>query len=252
MSKFIFIILPFFSYIVNLTSITQNNSATEIVKRAEDNMRGKTSQGEVTISIIRPSWSREMTVKSWSKGNKLSMILLTAPAKEKGIAFLKRDKEVWNWVPSIERVIKLPPSMMSQSWMGTDFTNDDLVKEASAAGDYSHELNGEEKIDGNDCYKITMIPKPNSAVVWGKVFVWIEKKNYLELKAEFYDEDGTLVNTMIAGDVKEMGGRTITTKIEMIPADKKGFKTVLQYNFIQFDNEISDDFFSTQQIKKVR
>lgn len=118
----------------------QDITAKAIVKKAEDNMRGNTSKADITIKIIRPTWDREMNMKAWTKGDDYSMILITSPAKEKGTVFLKRIKEVWNWIPAIERTIKLPPSMMSQSWMGTDFTNDDLVKEASSVSDYDHKL----------------------------------------------------------------------------------------------------------------
>ncbi|GGK50424.1 MULTISPECIES: outer membrane lipoprotein-sorting protein [Flavobacteriaceae] len=191
----------------------QNLSAKEIVKKADDNMRGKTSEADITIKIIRPTWSREMNMKAWSKGDDYSMILITSPAKEKGTVFLKRTKEVWNWIPSIERTIKLPPSMMSQSWMGTDFTNDDLVKEASSVSDYNHNYLGKEIMFNKDCYKIEMIPKPSAAIVWEKVVVWIDATDFLQLKAEFYDEDGELVNIMNSSEVKEVGGRKITAKI---------------------------------------
>ncbi|HSR61323.1 MAG TPA: outer membrane lipoprotein-sorting protein, partial [Robiginitalea sp.] len=126
----------------------QELSATEVVRRADEQMRGNTSEASLSIVINRPSWSREMHLKAWTKGEWFSMILVTAPAKEKGIAFLKREREVWNWIPAIERNIKLPPSMMSQSWMGTDFTNDDLVKEASAVSDYEHRHLGRETVEG--------------------------------------------------------------------------------------------------------
>ena len=193
-----------------------------------------------------------MDMKAWTKGDDYSMILVTSPAKEKGTVFLKRIKEVWNWIPTIERTIKLPPSMMSQSWMGTDFTNDDLVKEASSVEDYTHKHLGKESIREKDCYKIEMIPKPSAAVVWGKVIVWIDAKDFLQLKAEFYDEDGELVNSMISGDVKELGGRKITAKIEMFPIDKEGNSTVIIYNDIVFDKEINDNFFTTRTMKKLK
>ena len=230
----------------------QDLSATEIVKKADDNMRGKTSEADITIKIIRPTWSREMTMKAWSKGDDYSMILITSPAKEKGTVFLKRLKEVWNWVPSIERNIKLPPSMMSQSWMGTDFTNDDLVKEASSVVDYDHQILGKETIFNKDCYKIEMIPKPSAAIVWEKVIVWIDAIDFLQLKAEFYDEDGELVNVMNSGEVKELGGRKITSKIEMFPVDKKGNRTVIIYNDIVFDEPINDSFFTTRHMKQLK
>lgn len=230
----------------------QDLSAKDIVRNAEDNMRGKTSKANITIKIIRPSWSREMNMTTWSKGDDYSMILVTSPAKEKGTVFLKRVKEVWNWIPSIERNIKLPPSMMSQSWMGTDFTNDDLVKEASSVSDYEHTLLGKETVTDKECYKIEMIPKPSAAIVWEKVVVWINTADYLQLRAEFYDEDGELVNVMNSGDVKELGGRKITSKIEMLPVDKEGNSTVIMYNDIVFDKPIDDNFFTTRNMKQLK
>lgn len=232
--------------------LKQDLTAKDIVKKADDNMRGNTSLADITIKIIRPTWDREMNMKTWTKGDDFSMILITSPAKEKGTVFLKRVKEVWNWIPSIERNIKLPPSMMSQSWMGTDFTNDDLVKEASSVADYDHKLLGNETILQKECYKIEMIPKPSAAIVWEKVIVWIDTVDFLQLKADFYDEDGELVNTMISGDVKELGGRKITAKIEMLPIDKEGHKTVIIYNDILFDKEIKDDFFTTRTMKQLK
>lgn len=230
----------------------QDISARDIVRKVDENMRGKTSLADITIRIVRPTWSREMNMKSWSKGDDYSMILINSPAKEKGTVFLKRIKEVWNWIPSIERNIKLPPSMMSQSWMGTDFTNDDLVKEASAVEDYTHTHIGKETIAGKECYKIEMIPKPSAAIVWEKVIVWIDIKDFLQLKAEFYDEDGELVNIMNSSDIKKIGGRKITSKIEMIPVDKEGNSTWIIYNDIIFDKEINDDFFTTRNMKQLR
>ena len=253
-SKFIKYIIGIIIFIVPLTTMLgqQDLSAKEIVKKADENMRGKTSQAAITIKIIRPTWSREMEMKAWSKGEDYSMILVTSPAKEKGTVFLKRIKEVWNWIPSIERNIKLPPSMMSQSWMGTDFTNDDLVREASSVSDYDHTLLGKETISGKECYKIQMIPKPSAAIVWEKVIVWIDTVDFLQLKAEFYDEDGELVNIMRSSDIKELGGRKITSKIEMFPVDKEGNSTVIIYNDIVFDEPIKDDFFTTRNMKQLK
>src|ERR1035437_6057705 len=144
-------------------------TAKEIVTKAEDNIRGLSSKMEMNIQIIRPSWTRSMKVKAWSKSEQYSMMIITAPAKDAGTVFLKRIKEIWNWLPGIERVVKLPPSMMSQSWMGTDFTNDDLINSSSIVDDYTHKVIGEEIIDGRNCYKIELDPKPQAAVVWGKI-----------------------------------------------------------------------------------
>jgi len=251
-SAFAYLMVLFFINLPLAAQQEQDFTAKDIVKKSDDNMRGKTSQADITIKIIRPTWHREMTMKAWSKGDNFSMILVKSPAKEKGIVYLKREKEVWNWIPSIERNIKLPPSMMSQSWMGTDFTNDDLVREASAVDDYTHKLLSKESISGKECYKIEMIPKPSAAIVWEKVIVWIDTLDFLELKAEFYDEDGMLVNVMNCKEVKLLGGRKVTSKIEMIPTDKKGYSTVIIYNDIIFDKEINDNFFATRNMKQLK
>jgi len=227
-----------------------SQEAKDIVKKADDKMRGTTMQGEIIIRTVRPTWSREMQCKVWMKGNNLALILIQSPARDKGIAFLKRKKEVWNWMPALERTIKLPPSMMNQSWMGTDFTNDDLVKESSITDDYDHTLIGDTIIDKKPCYIIRMIPKPETAVVWSKVVVCIDKKDFLELYTEFFDEEGKLTNTMRGSDIRMMDGRLIPTRIEMIPADKKGHKTEIIYLSVQFNRQIDDNFFSIERIKQ--
>lgn len=242
-SIFILCLLP---YLLN----AQN--ATEIIRKADEKARGKTSIASITIQIVRPNWTREMKVKAWTKGNDLSMILVNEPVKDKGVVYLKRKKEVWNWIPSIERNIKLPPSMMSQSWMGTDFTNDDLVKEASIVEDYDHSIIGDTVIDQRSCYKIQLLPKPASAVVWGKLLMCVDKKDNLMLYVEYFDEDGKLINTMKTSDIKMLGGRLLPSKMEMIPADKKNNKTVLIYNSLEFDKPIDDNFFTSQNMPRVK
>ncbi len=230
----------------------QNLTADEVIKNSEEKYRGNSSEYSMTIIIERPKWSREMSMKGCSKGNDYSMSIITAPAKDKGNVMLKRDKEIYNYVPSIERVIKLPPSMMMQNWMGTDLTNDDLVRETSMVEDYDAKLLGEATIDGRVCYKIELIPKPDAAVVWGKVIIWIDKKEFLQLKTEFYDEDDFLVNTFLGKNIKEMDGRMLTTRMEVVPADKPGNKTIMVYNSIKFEIPIDEDYFTTQNMKKIR
>lgn len=229
-----------------------SQDAREIVRKADERARGKTSMATITIQTVRPKWTREMTVKSWTKGNDWVMILVTAPVKDKGVVYLKRKKEVWNWIPSIERNIKLPPSMMSQSWMGTDFTNDDLVKEASIVEDYHHTIVGDTSMEGRNCYTIQMLPKPEAAVVWGKLLMYIDRKDLLVLLVKYFDEDGVLVNTMKAGDIKMLGSRLLPARLEMIPSGKTGYKTILLYNSLQFDKPIDDNFFTTRQMPNVQ
>ncbi|HRX00055.1 MAG TPA: outer membrane lipoprotein-sorting protein [Cyclobacteriaceae bacterium] len=227
-------------------------SATDIIRKADEKRRGDSGSSSMVIKIIRPSWSREMSVKTWSKGTSYSLILITSPARDKGTVFLKRKKEIWNWVPSIDRNIKLPPSMMMQSWMGSDFTNDDLIKESSIVEDYTHSIVGDSTILGREVYKIQLIPKPESAVVWGKIYSWIDKKDFIELRTEMYDEDGYLINEVRFSDIKSLGGRMLPAKMEYIPVDKPGNKTVVEYSDVEYNIPITEDFFSLQNMKRVR
>ena len=235
------------------TALAQTPTAKEILQKAEEKTRGtESAYSEMAITTVCPRWTREMTMKSWAKGNDFSLILITGPARDKGTAFLKRKKEVWNWVPNIERTIKMPPSMMMQSWMGTDFTNDDLVRESSTVNDYNSKAVGDSTIAGRTCWKLELIPKPEAPVVWGRVVVFIDQADFVQLRAESYDEDLYLVNVMNASEIKEMDGQTIATKMEMIPVDKKGQKTVMEIKAIQFNESISEDFFTTQNMKRVQ
>jgi outer membrane lipoprotein-sorting protein len=231
---------------------SQDLTALDIIKIADEKNRGETMQGEMTMTIVRPKWERTISMKSWSKGDKYFIIYITAPAKEKGQVFLKVDKEMWNYVPTISRMIKIPPSMMMQSWMGSDFTNDDLVKQSSIVVDYDHNLLGEETVRGKACYKIELIPHEDAAVVWGKIISWITKDGYDLWKSEYYDEDGYLQNTQNAYDIKNFGDRDIPSRAEIIPADKEGEKTILLFENSVFNKPIDDSFFSKQNMKKVR
>lgn len=249
------ILISIFIIFICLTkvSVAQDTLASQIIKKADEKFRGKKSvYAEMIITSKRPKWSRERTMKSWSKGNDYSLMLVTSPAKEKGITYLKRKKEVWNWIPSIERSIKLPPSMMLQSWMGTDFTNDDLLKESSNIIDYtSSVVNDSVVINSRVCWKLKLIPKENAAVVWGKVILFIDQTDYLQLRAEYYDEDGILINVMKSSKIKTMGGQKFTSKMEMIPKEKKGNKTIIEFTKIEFDKPMDDDFFTIQNMKKI-
>ncbi len=235
-----------------LPAILPAQDMKELVKKADEKFRGLSSLGEMTMTIQRPTWSRTVSMKSWTLGNEFSMIYITAPAKEKGQVFLKRNNEMWNYVPSIERMIKIPPSMMMQSWMGSDFTNDDLVRESSLVKDYEHRLLGEDKIEGYNCYKIQLIPKEDAPVVWGKIITWVSREELFWLKGEYYDEDGNLTNTEILSEIKQMDDRKMPTKLEMIPADKQGQKTMMTFDDLKFNVKLDESFFSQQNIRKVR
>lgn len=237
--------------LLGLSTWVQAQNATEIVRKANEKIQGKTSQGVMKMTIVRPQWKRTVEMKSWSKGNDFSLILIKKPVRDKGSGYLKRSREMWNWLPKVGRVVKMPPSMMNQSWMGSDFTNDDLVRQSSVVNDYVHQIIGSATISGRDCHKILLTPKPNAPVVWGKVEMWISKKNFLQLQTKMYDEDGYLVNTMRGSKIKNLGGRIIPTYLEMIPAEKPNQKTILEYKSMIFNKPVSDGFFSIQNLKRV-
>jgi len=224
----------------------------EIIKIADERLRGKSSYAEMTITIVRPKWEKKMELKSWSRGTDYSVSLVTRPAKEKGSVFLKRKKEAWNYLPTIERTIKLPPSMMTQNWMGTDFTNDDLIKQSSMVVDYTHKIVGTEIIENLNCWKLELIPTENASVVWGKLNVWIDKKDYMQLKTEFYDEDLEIVNRMVGSKINEYNGKKLPSRLEFYPLDDEGNKTVIEYKVWNFDVSIPENYFSTQYVSRLK
>lgn len=232
--------------------VLKAQTAAEIIKKADEKYRGKSSYSEMTIDIIRPKWSKQMKMKGWSKGTKYSVSIVTSPAKEKGTVFLMRDKEVWNYMPTIDRTIKFPPSMMLQNWMGTDLTNDDLVKQSSLLEDYTQKITGEDTKEGFDCWVIELIPKENAPVVWGKVVIWVDKSEYMMLQTDYYDEDGFLVNQMIGSDVKVFSGKKLPSKLRVKPVEEEGQETILTYDKLEFDLKIPDRYFTTNYIKRIR
>jgi len=230
-----------------------SQDARDIVKRANDKINGEESSYSImSMTIIRPEWERTLEFKNWTKGTELALTLITAPARDKGQSFLKRGTEMWSWNPTISRMIKLPPSMMSQGWMGSDYTNDDILKESSVVEDYIHEIEGEEEIEGRMCYRIKLTAKEDAAVIWGHQVRWIDKEDLLFMKAELYDEYGYLVRTELGRDIKTMDGRLIPTILELIPEDEEGYKTVVEIKEIEFNIPIEDGFFSQQNLKRVR
>lgn len=239
--------------IITTAFISQSEpNLKEIVAKAENRMRGQSSIATMKITTVRPKYSREMRVKNWTKTEDYNVMYIMEPARDKGTVYLKRKKEIWYYLPKIERNIKMPPSMMNQSWMGTDMSNDDLVRKTSYANDFTQKLIGSATIAGVDCYEIELFPLENTDVVWGKIKMWVEKDLFNVMKQEQYDEDLELVNTMNASNVKQMGGETLPARMEIVPADKKGQKTVMEYESLQFDVEIPEQYFTTQYMTRLR
>lgn len=235
------------------TISAQQLTAKEIVTRADEKFNGEMSGYSVmSMTIVRPSWQRTVEFRSWSLEDDYALTLITAPAREKGQTFLKRGTGMWSWNPAINRLIKLPPSMMSQGWMGSDYTNDDILRESSVINDYTHSLEGEEEIDGRTCYRIRLLAKEDAGVLWGHQLWWVDRKEFIVLKAELYDEDGYLVRTERGTDLKTMDGRFIPTTIELVPAEEPGRKTVLKILEIKFNVKLDESFFSQQNMKTIR
>lgn len=231
---------------------TAAQNATEIIQKSIDLVQGESNKATMRMSVIRPTWQRDVGMKAWSLGTDYSLIVITAPARDEGTAFLKRDQELWNWQPRIERSIKMPPSMMLQSWMGSDFTNDDLIKQTSLVEHYTHTLAGRETIEGRECYKIVLQPRPDAPVVWGKLEAWIDVDEYFTMKNIFYDEDGAVVNTMYGKEVRQFDDRRLPSIIEVVPADNPGQKTVVEYLDIEFNIPLEPSFFSIQNMKRIQ
>jgi len=227
--------------------------ADQILKNSEEKIQGiKSSYQEMMIKIVRPKWSKEMTMKGWSIGEDYFTSVVLSPAKEKGTVFLKRENEVWNYIPSIERTIKLPPSMMMQNWMGTDFTNDDLVQRSSITDDYTNTIIGNEIIDGLDCWIIELIPNEDAAVVWGKLMMWIDKRDYMQLKTQFFDEYDEMTSIMTGKAIKSFDGKKLPAIIEFVPLDKEGNKTIVERLVWKFDIDINERYFLPNYMKNLR
>jgi len=243
-------------FIICILSVTpagaQDLTAKDIVEKADNLLRGKSSYAEMEMKIIRPSWTRTLRFKAWAKGDDYSLIYITYPQREKGQRFLKRNREMWNYVPDIDRMIKIPPSMMMQSWMGSDLTNDDIVNAASMVEDYSHKFLRKETLRDRECYVIEMIPHEEAPVVWGKVITWVSTSDFLNLRNEYYDEAGDLENEEILDEIEDVGDRTIPTRYTVIPADEEGQKSIMKFEKINFGADIEDSFFSIQNMKRMR
>jgi outer membrane lipoprotein-sorting protein len=199
--------------------------------------------------ITTPHWERTMTMDCWEKGKDKSLVKITAPAKDVGTVSLKVENNMWNYIPSVEKVVKVPPSMMMQSWMGSDFTNDDLVKESSISRDYDAAIKGKKTLPEGECYILELIPKPEAAVVWGKIVAYVRVSDRVPLMYEYYDEKGKLIRVMEFADIKRMGGRVIPSRWTLIPKTKENRKTVIVLDKIEFNVPISDEVFSLSKLK---
>jgi outer membrane lipoprotein-sorting protein len=227
-----------------------SQSADEIIHKAEDAIKGESSQGTITMRIVTPDYTREMRMKSWWVGNEKALIVILSPQKDKGNKTLKIKNEMWSYLKNTETTIKIPPSMMLQSWNGSDFTNDDLVRETNLNRDYEIKLMHEEAIAGELSWKIELKPKPDVPVVWGTIYYWVRKKDFLPALVQYYSEAGELVRTMKFMDFGNTGGRLIPRRWAIISNKKQGHYTEMLLEDVQFDVKIPDKIFSFRELEK--
>jgi len=224
--------------------------AREIIERVERLLWGRTVQGDYEMTITTPRWQRTLGLRVWMERPKRSFVRILSPAKEAGIGSLRIGAEMWNYVPKVERIIKIPPSMMLQPWMGSDFTNDDLVKESSILDDYTHKVLGASPLDGQSAYQVEAVPKPDAAVVWGRIVYSVRRSDFMPLKQEFYSERGELVRVMTFSEVRALGGRTLPTRWEMRPLAKPGNLTTVVLKDAVFDQPIDDAVFTQRNLQR--
>jgi len=229
---------------------SSSERAKRILRTVDDLWRGQSSHGILLMQVQTAHYTRSMRMEGWSKGKDLSLVQIIEPLKEKGTATLKSGTSIYTYLPQTDRTIRLTSGMMMGSWMGSHFTNDDLVKESRLEDDYDPAITFEGERDGQSVLEFTLMPKPQAAVVWGKVVITVRAQDYIPVNSLYYDEDMALVRTMTFFQVKEMGGRRIPTILHVVPADKPGEYTELVYEQMHFNMDLDDAFFSLAQLRR--
>ncbi len=229
-------------------------SIHDLIDKANKALRGDSSHGRLTMTIETPEWKRSLEIEGWNKDRTFAFIVIRSPAKERGNTTLRRVNEMWVWLPKVERVIKIPPTLMHSAWQGSDFTYEDIVKADSIVKDYTHKLLSTTKEKDRTVYHIEATPKPDAPVVWGKVLtdvaLYDEDQSVIPVNELDYSERGELIRTITLSDVKIMSGRRVPARLECVPAKKKGQRTYLQYSELEFDVPLTDAFFSYQRLQK--
>jgi hypothetical protein len=233
-------------------SAEEKPDVAALVKRTEQLLRGESSIGTMTMTIKTPAWSRKLKLKVWARGRDYALVLvLEAGARDTGMMTLKREKQLWNYLPQAGRVMKLPSAMLGDSWLGSDFTNDDLVKGSSLVDDFDSTVTGIAKEGGHDVWQVQLKPKPNAVVVWGRIDMAIARQTCLPVKEQFFDEDGKPARTMSFADFRQIGWRQFPMTMTVVPAEA-GRETSISYEDIKFDVDIPDDTFTLLRLRQGR
>ncbi len=225
--------------------------AKELVRAAMDHWRGINSYSEMTLTIHRPDWERSMSMRAWSEGDKLSLVRVTAPKKDAGNGTLLKDNDMWSYSPKINRIIKIPSSMMNQGWMGSDFSNKDISKSTDILDQYDHSLTSRAQEYGHTVYTIEAVPHEDAAIVWGKEVLKI-RDDFVLLEEQFWDQDGELIKVMRASDVTEMGGRSVARVLRMGKLETPDEWTEITVSTIEFDLELPSGVFTLSNLRNPR
>jgi outer membrane lipoprotein-sorting protein len=232
------------------SALAQRPNADEIVRRSDEAVRGKTEEGDVTMTVKTPDWQRTLELRYWAVNPDKTFIRVTQPAKEAGTATLRLGSNMWNYLPSVERTIKIPPSLMLESWMGSDFTNDDLVRESSLVKDYDHRMDGEAQEGGDACYRIVATSKPEAPVVWDRIVLYVRKSDPIPRREEYYDSKGKVQKVLTFDDIRETGGKLYPMRWKMVSVNKPGHSTVLQFKRLTLDRSIPNSIFTQENLRK--
>jgi outer membrane lipoprotein-sorting protein len=249
--------LPFILLLTTATMQTraQDKDSTldinKIIREIDQLYRSNSSYAELEMEIVTPHWQRTLAMNGWTIGMDKTFIRITSPKKEQGVSTLRIRNEMWNYLPKTNKVIKVPPSMMMSSWMGSDFTNDDLVKEFSLFEDYHYEQIFPEDAEEGLIY-VNCIPREDLPVVWRNVIIVARESDHIPVRQEYYDEEGTLMRVLNYRDVKTFDGRTIPATMEIVPQHKAGHKTIIRYLTLKFDLEIDEDIFSLRNLRSAQ
>lgn len=221
----------------------------ELLDAVDDANRGDTSEGRMSMHVKTRRWERTMTMEMWSKGEDNSLVRIVAPAKEAGTATLRVGDNIWNYLPKVDRTMKVPAAMMSGNWMGSHFTNNDLVRGSRLADDFTFELTDRPTEDGKGHWGVSCVPKEDAPVVWGKVLVKVTADK-VPMEVSYWDEDGGLVRTMTFHDVRDVDGQKVPMRIRMVPSDKPDEVTEMSYEGLRFNVEVPASTFTLQALKK--
>jgi outer membrane lipoprotein-sorting protein len=237
--------------VANIKNPSTHTEARAVIKAAMDQWRGTTSQTQIKMTIHRPDWQRVMTMTAWTEGDKNSLVRVATPKKDAGSATLLKDNQMWTFSPKVNRVIRIPSSMMNQSWMGGDFSNKDISKSTDVLDSYTHTLDRIDQDNGHQVYVITSVPNSDAAVVWGKEVFKIRNDHVL-LEQQFWDQDGRLIKSLTALKIAALGGRTLATQLRMIKHDKPEEWTEMTTLSAEFDITLSSQVFTLSNLRNPR